>query len=172
MINNNMITNQKMKVFLSAFSKLFTREKLIFLDCSLHVISASRSAVETLGISLEEILGQPIQNLPFMQSELSIPTNFEKKTLKSILNIHVNKNESWRLKPIFENYELLGWFLYYPLENIINHDEDYLHYLQTISEVMPGNFYWKDSGGHYIGCNQSCIRYKSTCNHHLTAHYR
>ena len=27
-------------------------------------------------------------------------------------------------------------------------------YLQNLISLMPGNFYWKDSEGHYLNCNE------------------
>jgi len=31
-------------------------------------------------------------------------------------------------------------------------------YLEHISSCMPGNFYWKDKSGHYLGCNSSLLK--------------
>lgn len=43
-------------------------------------------------------------------------------------------------------------------DNIPAHAMDYLDYLSTIAECMPGNFYWKDLSGYYIDCNSRLLR--------------
>ncbi len=30
-------------------------------------------------------------------------------------------------------------------------------YLEKMTDVMPGNFYWKDKEGHYLGCNKALL---------------
>lgn len=32
------------------------------------------------------------------------------------------------------------------------------YYLETLASCMPGNFYWKDASGHYLGCNKSLLQ--------------
>jgi signal transduction histidine kinase len=105
------------------------------------------------------------KNSELLQRFAKVKKSNENTNTKFTINPS-NDNEDFNL-PIewsfltLSAYDITGYLI---IGNILTpkqynkiQDEKIENYLKDISSCMPGNFYWKDKNGRYLGCNQAVL---------------
>ncbi len=100
-----------------------------------------------------------------------INTQIDRKNFNTVIKILANSDapkpksinaDQWDADKIKNTEgEVIGWMLFRDAQQSDSSNtsmQSFLDYLAAISSLMPGNFYWKDKDGHYLGCNDALLQ--------------
>lgn len=145
-----MKNNTKFKKVLDTIS-----EGILILNEDLTITDASTAVHQFLHQPPEHLIGK---NYFDMLNAIEMP----ERDKNSIFSFLTKKSEKDHFQCIYNNTQLTieiirglkdsyNWLILYESKT------DILNYLNTISSLMPGYFYWKDRDGYYLGCNQALL---------------
>lgn len=164
---NNLIK----EMFFLPYIMEYTSDIVIVLSSKGEILEFNRQAELFYGYERENVVGKDFEafckkcgkevifsirdNKPIKHN------NHKNYTYPGVLENEVNYTE-WSIVDLLnDNNDILYYIIFgkdisdkIKIEKENNQIKDYL---EAISSCMPGNFYWKDLEGHYIGCNQSTL---------------
>lgn len=143
--------------YLSSYFTILPDNCVVLLDTHFQVLAASAVALDYFCVDLDDILKKDIR--------LILQKN---KEIDNLLYVLIDSTAlsgqaptaifPWQLFPVYKGKHLLGWALHQKTDRKVDEStEQLLEYLEKISALMPGNFYWKDYEGHYLGCNAALL---------------
>ena len=130
------------------------KHKRMFLNDKLLVVAASPAMLALLKKPLDQVVGKKLSTITAHHTQLM---SIAALLFESQANPSAFIENHWKAEPLRLGEDSLGWLISFQEHNSQQDPliDDFLNYLDNIAESMPGNFYWKDRNGYYLGCNRA-----------------
>ena len=149
-------------MFIQSHEKLIQTlsQPAILIDNDLTIVRANRSFLKFLAIKPEQLTGLKITNF-VTESQWIHLKNLNNLPESSTFVIHNRSNQKIICNQFSLPIEKNKFYLFLSDEN--SHDDlktqdNTLEVIKELAELMPGNFYWKDVYGVYLGCNSLLLK--------------
>ncbi len=150
-------------MIVSVYNKLVNtvNNPALIIDEDLTIVDVNKEALQFFNMEANLVIGFKISIL-ILEKNIKIAieeVDRSQEIIRFTASDHLNTSFDWF---IIKNQNHKKIFYILLCEKKINHafnkDDDTFRIIGEISEFMPGNFYWKNARGVYLGCNSSLLK--------------
>lgn len=148
---------------MSAYNKLVNTiiNPAVIIDDEFNIVAANNEALDYFNINKSIILSLKITHLV---SEKIITIAMEevdhsREIIRFSMSDYMKNSAEWfMIKNKTQRKVFYILLCEKPLETSLRKTDDTLRVIEEISDFMPGNFYWKNAKGVYLGCNTYLLK--------------